>query len=267
MKLIVLSIVSLDDKAGSCGFLSRALPRFILKRLYPVSLIKVDQETGEPIRDPSGMAIHCEPGEVGMFVGKIVPKDPIRGFDGYSNPDATKKKIINDIFVRGDQAYASGDLLVMDELGYCYFVDRTGDTFRWKGENVSTTEVESIISAESGQVDCIVYPVSIPNHEGKTGMAVIKDPSLKDAQSMNELLLRLQKSLPFYAVPSFVRIVDELEMTSTMKIPKIEYQKDGFNVNLIKRHDKVYYLSKKNSRYHELTSEEYRDIISGQITF
>lgn len=246
--------------------MSRALPQFILKRIYPVSLIRVDEETGEPIRDSTGMAIHCEPGEVGMFVGKIIPKDPIRSFDGYSNQDATKKKIIKDVFVRGDQAYASGDLLVMDELGYCYFVDRTGDTFRWKGENVSTTEVESIISAESGQVDCIVFPVSIPNHEGKTGMAVIKEHKLRDADAMNLLLSRLQLSLPFYAIPSFVRVVEQLEMTSTMKIPKVEYQKRGYDVNLVNE-DKIYYYSKEHSQYCELTAEKYRKIISGQIKF
>lgn len=235
--------------------------------MYPVSLIKVNEETGEPLRDPHGMAIHCEPGEVGMFVGKIVPKDPIRSFDGYSNREATKKKIIKDVFVRGDQAYASGDLLVMDELGYCYFVDRTGDTFRWKGENVSTTEVESIISSESGQVDCIVFPVPIPNHEGKSGMAVIKEPKLKDEVEMNHLLFRLQKTLPAYSIPSFVRVVDRLEMTSTMKIPKVEYQKQGYNVNLIRGEDKLYFHSRKHSQYLELTSENYQRIISGQITF
>ena len=262
--------MSLDDKAGSCGFVSRALPRWIMKRLYPVSLIKVNEESGEPLRDSKGMAMHCEPGEVGMFVGKIVPKDPIRSFDGYSNQEATAKKIIRDVFVRGDQAYASGDLLVMDELGYCYFVDRTGDTFRWKGENVSTTEVESIISAESGQVDCVVFPVSIPDHEGKAGMAVIKEPKLRDEKEMAQLLSRLQKSLPSYAIPVFVRIVNELEMTSTMKIPKVEFQKDGYNVNLIRERkggDKVYFYSKKDSKYVELTNERYQEVISGQIAF
>ena len=141
---------------GAVGFLSLIVPS-----VYPCALIKVDEESGEPIRGPDGYCIRCEPGEPGMFVGMIVQNHPIRDFHGYADKNATKKKVARDVFRKGDAAFLSGDILVMDELGYLFFKDRTGDTFRWRGENVSTAEVEAVISNVAGLKDCTVYGVEV----------------------------------------------------------------------------------------------------------
>ena len=141
---------------GAIGFVSMIAPS-----VYPVALIKVDENSGEPIRGEDGLCIRCKPGEPGMFIGMIIKDHPIRDFHGYADATATKKKIAQDVFKRGDAAFLSGDILEMDELGYLYFKDRTGDTFRWRGENVATTEVEAVISNIAGLKDCVVYGVEV----------------------------------------------------------------------------------------------------------
>lgn len=141
---------------GAIGFVSLIAPS-----VYPVGLIRVNEETGEPIRGKDGLCIRCKPNEPGMFVGVVLHNHPIRDFHGYADPNATKKKVAVDVFKRGDAAFLSGDILVMDDLGYLFFKDRTGDTFRWRGENVSTTEVEAVISNIAGLKDCCVYGVEV----------------------------------------------------------------------------------------------------------
>ncbi|XP_053626712.2 long-chain fatty acid transport protein 4 isoform X4 [Cherax quadricarinatus] len=150
------NIINMDGKIGAVGFVSVLFPS-----VYPVALIKVDEETKEIVRDANGMCIMCKPGEPGEFIGKIVRDDPVRDFHGYADDSATKKKIVRDVFKKGDYAFLSGDILMMDEEGYLYFKDRTGDTFRWKGENVSTSEVEAVISKTAGHADVVVYGVEV----------------------------------------------------------------------------------------------------------
>lgn len=135
--------VNVDNKVGSCGFVSQMLPGPLTDLFYPVSIIKVDEITGEAIRRANGLCVRCGAGDTGEFVGKITAADPTRAFDGYANREASDKKIIRNVFSHGDAFFSSGDLLTLDEFGYAFFKDRTGDTFRWKGENVSTTEVEA----------------------------------------------------------------------------------------------------------------------------
>ncbi len=156
------STVNIDSKPGSVGFASVLFP-FV----YPVRLVRVDDETGDVLRDPrTGLAVLCRPGEPGEFVGKIVKGHPSRSFDGYVNARATQKKIVGDVLRRGDLWFRSGDLLTMDEFGWMYFVDRLGDTFRWKGENVSTMEVEAVISGCLRLQDAIAYGVEVRNFSG-----------------------------------------------------------------------------------------------------
>ena len=108
-------------------------PRFIVDKLLPLRLIKVDKETGQPLRDAqTGFCIPCDTGEPGEFVGKIVRGDPVKDFQGYRDPEATKKKILSDVFQKGDLYFRSGDILLCDELGWLYFKDRAGDTFRYE---------------------------------------------------------------------------------------------------------------------------------------
>ena len=154
--------MNIDSKPGSVGFASVLFP-FV----YPVRLVRVDDETGDVLRDPrTGLAVLCRPGEPGEFVGKIVKGHPSRSFDGYVNARATQKKIVGDVLRRGDLWFRSGDLLTMDEFGWMYFVDRLGDTFRWKGENVSTMEVEAVISGCLRLQDAIAYGVEVRSFSG-----------------------------------------------------------------------------------------------------
>ena len=159
---------------GAVGFIPLNFPS-----LYPVTLIKADAE-GQPVRAKNGLCVRCKPHEPGMFVGMIDKNNPIRKFDGYADKKATEKKVkclsfferllstggihlqvIRDVLRRGDAAFLSGDILEMDDLGYLYFKDRTGDTFRWRGENVSTTEVEAVVSNVAELKDCAVYGVEV----------------------------------------------------------------------------------------------------------
>ncbi|CAL1285540.1 unnamed protein product [Larinioides sclopetarius] len=249
------TLVNVFGKQGAVGFLLR-----VCDRLYPVSLIKVDPETREIVRNEKGFCIRCKPGEQGEMIGKII-SNPINSFDGYADRVETKKKIIRNCFEKGDMAFLSGDILKMDEEGYLYFVDRAGDTFRWRGENVSTGEVENIVSTALGRVSCVVYGVEVPNVEGKAGMAFIQT-DLKNV-NFSEFYQNISKRLPSYATPLFLRFSDQMEETGTYKLKKVTYQKEGFNPGEIS--DPLFFLDAKQKTYSPLTKEMYSDIITGKI--
>ncbi|KAK6194722.1 hypothetical protein SNE40_000300 [Patella caerulea] len=250
------SIVNFDNTVGAVGFLTRIVPA-----LYPVTLIRVDEDTGEPLRDRTGMCIFAKPGEPGELVGKIVKGNPLREFDGYANKAASKKKIVSDVYRKGDTGFLTGDILVMDELGYMYFRDRTGDTFRWRGENVSTSEVEGILHKILKLQDATCYGVEIPGNEGKAGMAAIVDEN--NSVDLKGLYQAFQKSLPPYARPVFIRITKTVATTGTFKLKKTDLKKDGFNPSLIK--DPVFYMNSKLGQYEQITPQIYDDICNNRI--
>ncbi|PSN39833.1 Long-chain fatty acid transport protein 4 [Blattella germanica] len=237
------NIVNIDNKVGAIGFLSRILPA-----VYPISIIKVDPETGDPVREP------------GVFIGKINSNNPTRAFLGYVNKKESQKKVVHDVFTKGDSAFISGDLLVSDEFGYLYFKDRTGDTFRWKGENVSTSEVEAVISNLINYRDAVVYGVEIQGMEGRAGMVAILDED--NTLDLSTLAQGVKRALPVYARPQFVRILRKLDLTGTFKLKKKDLQADGFDPVKIK--DKLYYLDSTGS-YEALTEEAYNHICTGKI--
>ncbi|XP_018419558.1 PREDICTED: long-chain fatty acid transport protein 4 [Nanorana parkeri] len=239
-----------------CGFNSRILP-FV----YPIRLMKVNEDTMELIRTSEGLCIPCQPGEPGQLVGRIIQSDPLRRFDGYVNESATSKKIAQNVFRQGDMAYLSGDVLVMDEYGYMYFRDRTGDTFRWKGENVSTTEVEGLLSRLLGQADVVVYGVEVPGTEGRAGMAAVADPDHKS--DLQKFIQDLKKSLPGYAHPVFLRLLPEVNKTGTYKFQKTDMRKEGFDPNVVK--DALYVLDSLQGKYIPLDHEVYERIQSGKL--
>uniref|UniRef100_H2UHH6 Very long-chain fatty acid transport protein n=1 Tax=Takifugu rubripes TaxID=31033 RepID=H2UHH6_TAKRU len=245
------SIANMDGKVGACGFNSRILPY-----VYPIRLVRVDEDSMELVRDSRGLCVPCRPGEPGLLVGRINQEDPLRRFDGYANPEATRKKIAHNVFKRNDSAYISGDVLVMDELGYMYFRDRGGDTFRWRGENVSTTEVEGILSNLLEQTDVAVYGVTVPAVEGKAGMAAIADTTGRF--DSNSFLQKIQKALPSYARPVFLRISPHVDTTGTFKIQKTRLQREGYDPRLTS--DQIYVLNARASRY-EVVDEELYSII------
>lgn len=221
----------------------------------------MDEHTGQPIRNKNGLCVKIKAGETGEFVGKITFGDPTRAFDGYANKEATKKKIIYNVFRKGDCAFASGDLLTMDKYGYLYFKDRSGDTFRWKGENVSTMELESIISNILQLTDCIIYGVEIPGCEGRAGMAAIR---VKNIQlNINDLLEKMLTKLPIFMIPVFIRLVDQLELTSTHKMPKVTYRHQGFNPAII--NDPLYFFDSKNLKYIPMNDRLYEELINGKL--
>lgn len=149
------NLANIDNKIGAVGF----VPEFA-RFLYPVTLIQCD-EYGEPLRNKNGFCTICEPGEQGVFIGKINPHHASRSFAGYADKTASEKKILRDVFRKGDLYFNSSDILVMDVFGYYYFKDRSGDTYRFKGENVSTSEVEGIVMKVFGLNDCAVYGVEV----------------------------------------------------------------------------------------------------------
>ncbi|KAL7036209.1 hypothetical protein ACKWTF_008743 [Chironomus riparius] len=251
------SIVNIDNTVGAIGFVSRILP-FV----YPISIIKADPDTGDPIRDKNGLCQVCNPNEPGVFIGKIT-SNPSRAFLGYVDKRASEKKVIHDVFRKGDSAFLSGDLLIADDRGNLFFVDRTGDTFRWKGENCSTSEIEAQVSNEADYRDCVVYGVEIPNVEGRAGMAAIVDP--ERSLEIRTLNANLRKSLPNYARPQFIRILEKIDMTGTCKLKKLDLQKDGFNPSIIT--DKVYFLNTRTNEYELLTPEVYDKINNNEIRF
>ncbi|XP_043766956.1 long-chain fatty acid transport protein 1 isoform X1 [Cervus elaphus] len=242
------------SQVGSCGFNSRILPH-----VYPIRLVKVNEDTMELLRDAQGLCIPCQTGEPGLLVGQINQQDPLRRFDGYISESATSKKIAHSVFRKGDSAYLSGDVLVMDELGYMYFRDRSGDTFRWRGENVSTTEVEGVLSRLLGQTDVAVYGVAVPGVEGKAGMAAIADPH--GQLSPNALYEELQKVLAPYARPIFLRLLPQVDTTGTFKIQKTRLQHEGFDPR--QTSDRLFFLDLKQGHYLPLDQGVYTRICSG----
>lgn len=197
-----------------------------------------------------------------MFVGKILPNNPSRAFLGYVDKAASSKKVVKDVFHKGDQAFLSGDLLVADELGNLFFKDRTGDTFRWKGENVSTSEVEAQVSNVAGYRDTVVYGVEIPHTEGRAGMAAILD--VDSNIDLDDLAEGLKAVLPAYARPQFVRLLHKVDMTGTFKLKKLDLQKEGYDPNKI--NDNLFYMS-PNGKYVKLDSEAYENIMNAKVRF
>ena len=188
------------------------IPRRLTNIIFPLYIIKINKETMEPIRDENGFCIECALDEPGEMIGKIVPGHALKGFQGYRDKKANEKKVLNDVFKKGDIYFRSGDILVKDELGYFSFLDRAGDTYRWKGENVSTQEVEAITSNILDSKEASSFGVQVPGMDGRAGMIAI--PFTDDVASLlNKLYDGLQAKLPSYARPVFIRLVKELDMT------------------------------------------------------
>ncbi|XP_067947380.1 long-chain fatty acid transport protein 1-like [Watersipora subatra] len=248
--------VNIDNRVGCVGFTSMIAPS-----MHPISVILVDKQTGAPLRGADGLCMRAPPGEPGELVGKIQNTDAIHRFDGYSTNDATSKKVAHDVFSHGDSYFLTGDVLTMDEFGYLYFMDRTGDTFRWKGENVSTSEVEALVSNAIDKKDAVAYGVEVQGLEGRAGMVAIEDPhGLVDVTSLYK---KLTSVLPNYARPVFVRMLKAASKTGTFKLKKVDLRNEGFDP--LKTSDPLFYLNAKLGQYVELTQSAYADIQAGQI--
>jgi fatty-acyl-CoA synthase len=218
-----VSMFNFEAKLGAVG----RIPWF-LKHRFPTKLVKFDIDAEQPVRDAKGLCIPCAANEIGEAIGKIL-KDPSRPgsrFEGYASAAETEKKILRDVFEKGDAWFRTGDLMRQDEHGYFYFVDRIGDTFRWKGENVATSEVQETITVFPGIKQANVYGVAVANREGRAGMAaLVVEPGL-DLKALRDYLAA---HLPDYARPLFLRILPEIDITATFKQKKFDLVREGFD--------------------------------------
>ena len=228
----------------------------------PLALVKYDVDADEPIRDENGYFQKVDKGEAGLLLIKI-SDDTI--FAGYTDKQATEKKIFKNPFGNNEIWLNTGDMIRYIGYYHAQFVDRLGDTFRWKGENVSTLEIEDILSSFEQIDHSSVFGVEIPGTEGRAGMASVKATESPENFNFSELLNLLRKNLPPYAIPMFIRVLSELKTTSTFKIQKSDMKKIDFDIT--KTNDPIYVLLPQSSGYALLTEEIYKNIISGKYRF
>lgn len=249
-----VSLINIDGKVGAVG---RA-PDY-LKSKFNMDIIRYDVETNSNPRGSDGFCIRTDDGEVGELIGEIRTDDPRFRFEGYETKEATQKKILRDVLKKGDVYFRTGDLMSRDNLGYYYFVDRVGDTYRWKAENVATGEVAAVLSTFEGVTQANVYGVAVEGYDGRAGMASIV--SEKDID-MVALKAHIDAALPHYARPVFLRFSKETDTTSTFKFKKTNLVKAGFDPANIS--EPLFYADGIANAYKKITPSVYKKIIVGE---
>ncbi|XP_019935901.2 long-chain fatty acid transport protein 2 [Paralichthys olivaceus] len=250
--------VGFVNYAGKIGAIGRV--NFFHRKLFPYTLIKYDTERDEPVRDSNGLCVEAPRGESGLLVSKITDIAP---FVGYAqNKDQTERKKLRDVLKKGDLYFNSGDLMRIDEENFIYFQDRVGDTFRWKGENVATTEVSDILTISDCLKEANVYGVQVAGHEGRAGMAaatLMEGDEFDGSKMYNHVV----NYLPSYARPRFIRIQNAVEVTGTFKQMKVKLVEESFDPGRIQ--DPLYILDDNEKSYVPLTDQIYSSIKSGDI--
>lgn len=233
---------------------------WLYKHLFPFSLIRYDVTSGEPVRDTWGRCMTTSPGEPGLLVAPVSQESPFLGYAG--SPELARGKLLQDVFHPGDVFFNTGDLLVCDDQGFLRFHDRTGDTFRWKGENVATTEVAEIFGGLDFLQDVSVYGVIVPGHEGRAGMAalVLRPPHALD---LLQLYAHVVEKLPPYAWPRFLRLQESLATTETFKQQKVWMANEGFDPSMLS--DPLYILDQAAGAYLPLTPARYSALLAGDL--
>jgi fatty-acyl-CoA synthase len=249
-----LSLYNVEGKPGAIG----RVPPFLAHR-FPAAIVRFDLDRGEPLRDAEGRCIRCGADEVGEAIGRIETVAPGARFDGYTDAQASEKKILRDVFKPGDAWFRTGDLMRKDAQGYFYFVDRIGDTFRWKGENVSTEEVAETIARCPGVHDATVYGVAVPGADGRAGMAALV---VAEGFDLAALRRHIDASLPAYARPVFVRIRGELDATGTFKHRKDELMREGYDPAATE--DAIYFDDADERAYVQMDVARFQVIQNGR---
>ena len=249
---------------GAAGLFNvEEVPGMIGRSYIPglIIAVNVDEETGEFYKDDRGFLIECNSGETGMMLAKIEENS---AFLGYKDEKKTNQRVLRNVLEEGDVYFNTGDLVNLHDDNWVSFADRYGDTFRWKGENVSTMEVESILNSFGSFEMCNVYGVEIPNTDGKAGMICIK---LNDKKSFNTDSFShfVSENLPKYSIPLFIRIKDELEFTGTHKLRKVNLRKQGYDINTIK--DQICVWDSTSNRYKIFDREKYQNLMNGTLKF
>jgi fatty-acyl-CoA synthase len=245
-------IINITGKVGSIGHVP-------FRRLSGMKLALYDVEKDELVRDQDDFCIECGQHQVGELLIELKdkPRSALNEFRGYTDPEATQKKQLRNVFRKGDRYFRSGDLMRFDENDYYYFVDRIGDTFRWKGENVSTAEVAEVIGRAPGVQTATVIGVHVPGSEGQAGLAALECDGSFDP----EAFWRTAQELPSYAQPRFVRLIEQLSTTGTFKIQKTALRADGVDPNRLG--DPLYV--RLDDRYARLDPELWREISEGRL--
>jgi fatty-acyl-CoA synthase len=248
-----VNVLNIDKTTGICP--------------TPIVFVEYDETSGDPVRDKNGRVKKVKNGEPGLLLSKVSNFQP---FDGYTDEKESEKKLVRDAFKDGDVWFNTGDLMRSQGFGHAAFTDRLGDTFRWKGENVATTEVEAAVSTDSQIEEATVFGVEVPDTGGRAGMAAVQ---LKEGQEFDgkALAKSVYDKLPSYAVPLFVRIVEELAHTSTFKSLKGDLRKEGYGGSSgegdeddVKVEDPIYVLSGKAEGYVPFYDEYLAEVKDGK---
>ncbi len=223
----------------------------------PLAYVEYDPDTGAPLRDGNGRVRRVAAGEPGLLIS---PVNRLQPFDGYTDRESTEKKLVRDAFREGDCWFNSGDVMSPQGMGHAAFVDRLGDTFRWKGENVATTQVEAAVASDGSVAQCTVFGVEVPGTGGRAGMAAIK---LRDGAEFDghSLARAVYGKLPGYALPLFVRVVDSIAQTTTFKSRKVELRDEGYGPDVT---DPLYALAGRDEGYVPYYDEYPEEVASGK---
>jgi fatty-acyl-CoA synthase len=223
----------------------------------PLAYVEYDPDTGVPLRDGNGRVRKVAAGEPGLLIS---PVNRLQPFDGYTDKESTEKKLVRNAFREGDCWFNSGDVMSPQGMRHAAFVDRLGDTFRWKGENVATTQVEAALASEGSVEDCTVFGVEIPRTGGRAGMAAVK---LRDGAEFDgkSLAGAVYGQLPVYALPLFVRLVDALEQTTTFKSRKVQLREQAYGPDV---KDPLYVLAGRDEGYVPYYDEYPDEVAAGK---
>ena len=223
----------------------------------PFAIVAFDAETETPVRDAKGFMTKVATGGVGLLITEVASKTP---FDGYTDRKASEAKLLRNVFKPGDCWVNSGDLVRDQGWRHIQFVDRVGDTFRWKGENVATTEVEAVLGSFTGVSEAVVYGVQVPNSDGRAGMAALTLEGEFDGAALAQ---HLCSRLPAYAVPVFLRLRPQQETTSTFKFRKVDLKREGFDPGQVG--EPLYVLADRAVGYEQFSTELHQGIAAGRL--
>ena len=253
-----ISLYNCDAKPGAIG----RVPGFLAHR-FPLALVRYDVNTNLHLRGDSGYCLPCETGEAGEALGRLDPNKASAGqkFEGYSDATESGAKLLRNVFSEGDFWYRTGDLMRRDKAGFYYFVDRLGDAFRWKGENISASQVASVILDCPGVVDAVVFGVELPGYEGRAGMSAI---SVGADFELAMLWDHVHRKLPSYACPVLVRRCESIDRTATFKLSAKNFKAEGYQQVA----DGDLWFDDRASQGYVLCSDAYRTMLeNGKIRF